>query len=97
MSILNVQKVLNDETMLLAFIGLSIIVALLASATLYFAICKINPKVNTKKDIKNAAHTLNANKQEWRKKIEQVVSDYNQKKIKKDQAFAKFDNQRRKH
>ena len=57
MSILNVQKVLNDETMLLAFIGLSIIVALLASATLYFAICKINPKVNTKKDIKNAAHT----------------------------------------
>lgn len=90
MSILNVQKVLNDETMLLAFIGLSIIVALLASATLYFAICKINPKVNTKKDIKNAAHTLNANKQEWRKKIEQVVSDYNQKKIKKDQAFAKL-------
>lgn len=90
MSINNVQKVLNDETMLLALIGLSIIVAFLAIIMLYIAIYKINTKANTKEDVKNAAHTLNANRQEWRKKIEQVVSEYNQNKIKKDQAFAKL-------
>lgn len=90
MSILDVNKILNDDSMLFAFIGLSLIIACAAFIVLYAAIYKMNTKVDSKQKVKNAAHTLNANKQEWRKKIDLVVSQYHENKIEKDQAFAKL-------
>lgn len=90
MSIEDVQAQLHDDVLFVSILCSAIVVLAIAGIVLYFSFKK--PKVlgGYSQTVGNAVHVHHAEKQAWRKDIEEVVKKYHKNELTQDQACAKL-------